>query len=71
MRSGGVVLMARMALASLLRASAALPVWIGTALSVGADLVDPEMPETITQPREWLPRLWARTGGRSPAEPKD
>lgn len=71
MRLGGFFALARMGLSALLRQLARLPVWVGTLIVVVADITDPCMPESIWQPREWLPRLWARTGGRTANEPRD
>lgn len=65
---GGILGVARAALSTLLRLLARLPLWLGELLSVAADIVDPVMPESIRRPREWLPRLWDRTGGRTPSE---
>ncbi|GJE41278.1 hypothetical protein [Methylobacterium soli] len=68
MRSGGLLAIARSGLSALLRLLARLPLWLGELLSVAADIADPDMPETILRPREWLPRLWARHPERDPAD---
>lgn len=56
----GFVRIARAGLSALIRALASVPLWLGNALSLVADLLDPDMPESIWRPREWLPRLWSR-----------
>ena len=68
MRFSGLVQIARSAIAALVRAVGA---WMADFVCLVADLIDPEMPETILHPREWFPRLWDRTGGRTPNEPRD
>jgi hypothetical protein len=68
MRVAGLVHLARSALAALVRAVGA---WIADVVCLVADLIDPDMPETIWRPREWFPRPWDRTGGRTPNETRD
>jgi hypothetical protein len=60
MRFGGYLIVLRAALAALLRAIQRGPLWLTEAVGVAADCADPEMPESIWRPREWLPRLWSR-----------
>lgn len=60
MRVHGLIGLARIGLATLLRVLLRLPLWIAEALALAADLADPTMPESIRRPREWLWRLWSR-----------
>ena len=71
MRTGGFVELARIYLAEGLRWLARGPLWCVEAITVAADCADPAMPESVRRPREWLPRLWSRTGGRTPGEDRD
>lgn len=65
MRVTGIIHVARSGVAAAVRAAGAS---VADVTCLLADLIDPAMPETIWRPREWMPRLWSRTGGRAPAE---
>lgn len=68
MRMAGLVHVARSGLSAGVRAFGA---WVADVAALTADLIDPDMPETIRRPREWLPRLWSRTDMRGPDEARD
>lgn len=68
MRMAGFVHVARSGLSAAVRAVGA---WIADVTALAADLIDPDMPETIWRPREWMPRLWSRTNVRGPGEGRD
>ena len=68
MKFGGFFLVLRTGFAALVRPLSAAVAWLADAIGLVADLADPAMPESIRRPREWMPRLWDRTGGRTPNE---
>lgn len=61
MKMAGFVHVARSGISACIRAVGA---WLADVTALTADLIDPDMPETIWRPREWMPRLWSRTDMR-------
>lgn len=71
MRVGGFFVLLRAGFATLVRSLSSTTAWLADVIGLAADLADPAMPETIRRPREWMPRLWDRTGGRTANEARD